>query len=77
MASYKTRSDAAAPIAKSLREFGYPDASTEMLKEVIDAYLAGDGGSDLPHGIIGRMAESQIEEIEENRPGFFAGLENR
>ena len=55
-------------IARSLREFGYPDVSTEMIGEVWDAYAAGKTGFDLPHGVVGMMAESQLDEIAEARP---------
>lgn len=73
---YRTRSDVARPVAKSLREFGYPDCSTEMVKDVLDAWLSGKREHDLPHGVIGMMAGRQFEEVEEASPGMLAALDN-
>lgn len=53
-------------IGKSLREFGYPDVTDEEMAEIYDAYKAGKRGDDLPHGIVGRFAESQLEEVQEH-----------
>lgn len=69
-----TRDDAAASVARSLREFGYPDATAEKLREVLDAWLDGKRGADLPHGILGMFAERQFEEAEQSRPGTLAAL---
>lgn len=66
---YRTRTDIARPVAKSLREFGYPDASTEMVKECLDAWLDGKRDLDLPHGIIGAFASRQFDEAEEGGAG--------
>jgi len=52
-------------IAKALREFGYPDCTAEMVGDVYDAYKTGKRFPDLPHGIIGGFAESQIKEVED------------
>lgn len=52
-------------MAKSMREFGYPDVTVEMAGEILDAYVKGTRGSELPHGIVGMMLESQIQELEE------------
>jgi len=57
-----TLTDAMKAVAASLREFGYPDVTHQMIREIYDAWLAGKRGEDLPHGIIGRFAESQISE---------------
>jgi hypothetical protein len=53
-------------IAKSLREFGYPDASDEMIAEIWTAYERGD--ETMPHGVIGLFAENQLDGIAEIRP---------
>lgn len=53
-------------IGKSLREFGYPDASDDKMAEIYDAYKSGSRGEDLPHGILGRFAEKQLEEVQEH-----------
>lgn len=47
-------------IAKSLREFGYPDASAKMVEATHKAIIAGD--KKMPHGIVGMFAESQLKE---------------
>lgn len=50
-------------IARSLREFGYPDASAQMVADTAAAMERGD--SDMPHGIVGMFAQRQLEEIAE------------
>ncbi|KKM95725.1 hypothetical protein LCGC14_1185370 [marine sediment metagenome] len=45
-------------IARNLREFGYPDATTQMIRETHEAM---QNGAKLPHGIIGMFAKAQIE----------------
>lgn len=72
--TYKTRSDAAATVAKSLCTFGYPDASTEKVKDILDAWIAGKRESELPHGILGRFAGRQFDEVEDANRGFLASL---
>lgn len=47
-------------VARNLREFGYRDVSGPMIEDVWQAMKAGKTGSDLPHGIVGQFAESQI-----------------
>jgi hypothetical protein len=64
----KTRSiykldDAMESVAKSLREFGYPDATAEKMRAIYDAWEAGKRFPDLPHGILGGFAESQFDEV--------------
>lgn len=49
-------------IANSLREFGYKDASAEMIRDTHEAMKEGKTGADLPHNIIGRFAERQIND---------------
>jgi len=44
-------------IAENLIEFGYPDITGEMIEDV---YIALKDGSELPHGVIGMFAGSQI-----------------
>ena len=74
MAKRYTRTEAAASVGRSLREFGYPDASTEKMREVLDAWLDGKRGAALPHGILGIFAERQFAEAEDARPGTLAKL---
>jgi hypothetical protein len=53
-------------IAKSLRDFGYRDVTAQMISEVYDAWVAGKRGhEELPHGVVGAFAESQIAECAE------------
>jgi hypothetical protein len=47
-------------IALSLREFGYPDAKASMIMGTYNAMNEGRKEADLPHGVIGRFAYSQI-----------------
>lgn len=58
-----TMADACESVAKSLREFGYPDATASM---VWDCWVAmtehGKSDEDMPHGIVGRFAYSQLDE---------------
>ncbi len=49
-------------VAKSLREFGYPDTTGAMIKETHDAMLEGKTGADLPHGVVSRFAEDQLKD---------------
>ena len=53
-------------IAKSLRDFGYPDATSEMITDIWGAYERGD--ESMPHDVIGMFAERQMDEIAETRP---------
>ena len=59
-------------IAASLREFGYPSVTAEMISECLDAWIAKK--EPLPHGVIGMFAQRQFAEIEEERPGALAVL---
>ena len=59
-----TKNYICAGIGKSLREFGYPDATDDKMAEIYDAYKAGKRGDELPHQVIGRFAERQLEEAE-------------
>lgn len=54
-----TLQDAYEAVARSLREFGYPDVNASMIREVHNAMKSG---VDLPHGVIGLFAKSQLEE---------------
>ena len=74
MAPISKRSEICAPIAASLRDFGYPDVTTEMVMEIMTAWLKDQDG-EMPHGIIGMMASRQFEELEEAKPGILKGLE--
>jgi len=57
-------------IGASLREFGYPDVTAEMIGDCWDAYARGD--AKMPHGVIGMFAESQLDEIAEKRPDLLS-----
>ena len=49
-------------VAKNLVDFGYPDTTPKMVREIHEAMKEGKTEEDLPHGIIGRFAEKQIVE---------------
>ncbi len=51
-------------LAQSMREFGYPDVTDEMVGEVLDAYVANK--TELPHGVIGMFLKSQLDELSES-----------
>lgn len=57
-----TRENVTYALAQSMREFGYPDVSDEMAGEILDAYVV-DPASELPHGVIGMMLKSQLDEL--------------
>lgn len=69
-----TRKQACEKVAKSLRDFGYPDVTTAMIDEILTAWLKGDADEALPHGIIGMMASAQFEDVEREAPGILATL---
>lgn len=56
-------------ISHSLVEFGYPDCTPEMIGEIYDDFKAGKRFPELPHGIIGAMAEGQLKEITDDLYG--------
>lgn len=58
-----TLSDAMESVARSLREYGYPDVTATMIREIYDAYETGKRFPDLPHSVIGGFAESQFDEV--------------
>lgn len=53
--------DAFETVARSLREFGYPDVQRAMIRDVFDAMKRGD--ETMPHGIVGMFAQRQMEEV--------------
>lgn len=56
-----TKQDGVRAVANSLREFGYPGCTSDM---VADTYVAMKRGDEImPHGIIGMFAQRQIEEV--------------
>lgn len=57
-----TLNNAMEAVAKSLRDFGYPDADAQKMREVFDAWK---DGKELPHGILGMFAERQFEEVKD------------
>lgn len=70
-----SKATACSKVAKSLREFGYPSVGTDDIIQVLDAWLAGKRDHDLPHGVVGMMAQRQFDEIEEAAPGILAKME--
>jgi hypothetical protein len=60
-----TKAKAFEAVAKSLREFGYPDASADMVRETWDAMKAGKPEDEMPHGIVGRFAFAQLDKARE------------
>lgn len=71
-----TKTSACETVAKDLREFGYPDVTGTMIREVLDAWLAGTDEAKLPHGIVGMMAARQFDDAERIRPGTMKALPN-
>lgn len=69
-----TRKEACRSVARSLSEFGYREISVEMIDEVLTAWLAGKRDAELPHGIIGRMAAAQFDDVEAEAPGRLRSL---
>ena len=59
--SQPTRVQVCSHIASGLREFGYPDASLEMVSDTLDAMQRGH--DEMPHGIVGMFAQSQLQEL--------------
>jgi hypothetical protein len=57
-----TLTDGMESVAKNLRQFGYPDVTGPMIREIYDGWLTGKRFPDLPHGIIAGLAESQFDE---------------
>lgn len=49
-------------VAKGLRDYGYPDVTTEMIRETHAAMMEGKSGADLPHGIISMFAADRLNE---------------
>lgn len=52
-------------ISRSLVEFGYPDCTPAQMTDVIDAYVDGKRGHDLPHDVLGIFAERQLNDLVE------------
>jgi hypothetical protein len=61
----KTKKQAFEIVAKSLREFGYPDATAQMVSDTWDAMQEGKPEDAMPHGIIGGFAYAQLNEVKE------------
>ncbi|WP_315922453.1 hypothetical protein [Mesorhizobium sp. SP-1A] len=59
-----TRREVTEAVSKGLVDFGYPDSTPEKVDEILAAYVDGKRGVELPHGILGRFAESQLEDLE-------------
>ncbi len=49
-------------IARSLREFGYPDVTAQMIRETDEARERGEPASE-PHGIVSMFARRQLDEV--------------
>lgn len=60
-----TKADAFEAIAKSLREFGYPRTTAGMVQDAWNAMQEGKKDLEMPHGVIGAFAYSQLEEHRE------------
>lgn len=75
MTGAMTKAAACEMVAHSLREFGYPDVTAQMTQDILAAWLTGKRGVDLPHGIIGMMAEAQFDDVEKTSPGLLAEME--
>jgi len=71
-----TKNGACQKVAKSLREFGYPDCTSDMIRDCLDAWLVGKRDLDLPHGVIGAFASRQFDEVENASPGVLASLKD-
>lgn len=69
-----TKRKACESVAKSLRDFGYPDCTADMIETCLDAWKDGKRDMELPHGIIGAFASRQFDEVEEANPGILASL---
>lgn len=54
-------------IARALRDFGYPNVTPTMIAEV---HLAMRAKNDIPHGVVGMFAQSQLTDAEEK--GLFS-----
>lgn len=63
-----TLGDAMEAVAKSLWDYGYPDVTAMMIREIYDQWKTGKRFPDLPHGVIGGFAESQFEEVKDALP---------
>lgn len=55
----KTLGQAYETVARSLREFGYRDATADMIR---DTHAAMKAGEPIPHGIVGMFARRQLED---------------
>ncbi len=62
MAKKTKLSDGMEAVARNLREFGYPDVTGQMVREIYDEWLKGKRWPELPHHIVGAFAERQFEE---------------
>jgi hypothetical protein len=47
-------------IARSLKDFGYPDVTADMIREIAEAKSKGES---LPHGVVGMFAEDQLDSV--------------
>lgn len=61
-------------VARGLREFGYPDVTSEMIGECLTAFNSGKRDLEMPHGIVGAFASRQFDEVEAVTPGVLANL---
>ena len=52
-------------VSKSLVEFGYPDATPDLITDIYDAYKGGKAEKDMPHGILGAFAYKHLADFEE------------
>lgn len=50
---------ACARVAAAMREFGYPDVTAKMIREISEAHAAG---KPLPHGVVGIIVGRDLDE---------------
>lgn len=73
----RTRKQAAEAIAAVLAAKGITAASPAQVGEVIDAWIAGARGCNLPHGPLAVAVCDVIADLEDHAPGALANLRDR
>ena len=68
-----TRAHVISTLTAELRK-SFSSVTEAMVTEIIDAWLAGDRGMQLPHGLIGMIAGHELDEVERQQPGMLKGL---
>lgn len=63
---FRVESDyACARVAAAMREFGYPDVTPQMIREISEAHAAGNP---LPHGVIGIIVGRDLDTVRRPTP---------